>query len=66
MSLADRTIRKSKLADQGKDDDLRNTTPEQRFAMTWQLAVDGYAFRGVHVNESQFPRHVGGVIRGKR
>jgi hypothetical protein len=67
MEDPDRTIRKSRLQDQGSDDDLsRTTTPEQRFDMMWQLAVDGYAMRGVQVNESEFPRHVDGVIRGKR
>ena len=66
MADNDRSIRVSKLSDQGNEDDLRNTTPEQRIAMIWQLAKDGYAMLGVHADEREFPRHVDGVIRGKR
>jgi len=65
MSHTDRSIRKSRLVEQGQEDDLRHTTPEQRVDMMWQLAVDGYAFRGETVDESKFPRHLGRVIRGK-
>jgi hypothetical protein len=50
--------RKSKLADQGKDDDLRNTTIEERWNMMWQLAVDAWAMKGVNVAEHEFQRHV--------
>ena len=61
----DRTIRKTRLQDQGTDDLRRTTTPEQRIEMMWQLAVDGYALQGQHVDESEFPRHLGRLIRGK-
>jgi hypothetical protein len=65
MADNDRSIRVGKLSDQGKEDDLRNTTPEQRIAMMWQLAVDGYAMLGVHADEREFPRDFDGVIRGR-
>ena len=59
MADSNRQIeRKSTLADQGKDDDLRNTTIEQRWNMMWQLAVDAWAMKGVNVAEQEFQRHV--------
>jgi hypothetical protein len=67
MDRKDRTIRVGRLQDQGKDDDLSSTTtPEERMEMMWQLAKDGYEMLGVQTDESEFPRHVDGVIRGKR
>jgi hypothetical protein len=50
--------RKSTLSDQGKEDDLRNTTIEQRWNMMWQLAVDAWAMKGINVAEQEFQRHV--------
>jgi hypothetical protein len=50
--------RKTKLAEQGKDDDLRNTSIEQRWNMMWQLAVDAWAMKGINVAEQEFQRHV--------
>ena len=59
MADSNRQIeRKSTLADQGKDDDLRNTTIEQRWNMMWQLAVDAWAMKGINVAEQEFQRHV--------
>jgi hypothetical protein len=59
MADSNRQIeRKSTFADQGKDDDLRNTTIEQRWNMMWQLAVDAWAMKGVNVAEQEFQRHV--------
>ena len=59
MADSNRQIeRKSTLADQGKDDDLRNTTIEERWNMMWQLAVDAWAMKGVNVAEQEFQRHV--------
>ena len=45
---------KSKLSDQGKEDDLRNTTAEQRLKMMWQLAVNAWAMKGENVVEQEF------------
>ncbi|HEY3393835.1 MAG TPA: hypothetical protein VGK58_14080 [Lacipirellulaceae bacterium] len=49
---------RSKLVDQGKDDDLRSTTIEERWSMMWQLAVDAWAMKGVNVAEQEFQRDV--------
>jgi hypothetical protein len=66
MSYANRQIvRKSTLAEQGKEDDLRNTTAEERLGMMWQLAIDAWAMKGTKV-ESRLSRHVVRTIRGGR
>ena len=66
MSINNRQIvRKSTLAEQGKEDDLRNTTIEERLGMMWQLAVDAWAMKGEDVAEQEFQRHVERVIRGR-
>ncbi len=59
-------VRKSTLAEQGKDDDLRNTTVEERLKMMWQLAVDAWAMKGEDVAEQEFQRHVERIVRGRR
>ena len=56
-------VRKSTLAEQGKEDDLRKTTIEERWGMMWQLAVDGWAMKGEDVAEQEFQRHVERVER---
>jgi hypothetical protein len=59
MSDANRQImRKSTLADQGHERDLRNTTIEQRWEMMWQLAVNAWAMKGANVADQEFQRHV--------
>jgi hypothetical protein len=66
MSHANRQIvRKSTLAEQGTEDDLRDTTVEERLEMMWQLALDAWAMKGEKV-EPRLPRHVVRVIRGGR
>lgn len=66
MSHANRLIvRKSTLAEQGQEDDLRNTSAEERLGMMWQLALDAWAMRGTKV-EPRLPRHVVRVVRGGR
>jgi len=66
MSHANRQIvRKSTLAEQGHEDDLRNTTAEERLKMMWQLALDAWAMKGEKV-EPRLPRHVVRIIRGGR
>ena len=42
-------VRKSTLAEQGKEHDLRNTTAEERLRMMWQLALDAWAMKGEKV-----------------
>jgi hypothetical protein len=56
-------VRKSTLSNQGKEDDLRNTTIEQRWGMMWQLAIDAWAMKGEDVAEQEFQRHVERVER---
>jgi hypothetical protein len=59
-------VRKSTLADQGNEDDLRNTTIEDRWNMMWPLAIDAWAMKGEDVAEQEFQRHVERVIRRGR
>lgn len=59
MTDSNRQIeRLSKLSEQGREDDLRNTTIEERWNMMWQLAVNAWAMKGVDVAEHEFQRHV--------
>ena len=51
-------VRKSTLAEQAKEDDLRGTTIEDRWNMMWQLAVNAWAMKGENVAEQEFQRHV--------
>jgi hypothetical protein len=44
-------VRKSTLAEQGKGDDLRYTTAEQRLKMMWQMTVDAYAMMGIDATQ---------------
>lgn len=60
-----RIVRKSTLAEQGKEDDLRDTTAEERLKMMWQLALNAWAMKGEKV-EPRLPRHVVRVIRRGR
>jgi hypothetical protein len=63
MSIGRRVIRFSKLQDQDRADDLKSTTPAQRLEMMWQLALDGWAFKGESVAELRLPRHIVRVLR---
>ena len=58
-------IRVGKLSDQGKEDDLRDLTPEERLGIMWQLAQDAWAMKGEGIAERRLPRHVVRVVRGK-
>jgi hypothetical protein len=60
-----RAIRVTRLADQGREDDLRGTTAAERWAMVWQLTLEAWAFRGEPV-EQGFQRDVGRVVRRER
>ncbi|MGD9853468.1 MAG: hypothetical protein AB7U20_00815 [Planctomycetaceae bacterium] len=59
-------VRKIRLQDEGRETGVEHMTAEERLGMMWQLAVDAWAFRGQHVDESQFQRHVVRVICGRR
>jgi hypothetical protein len=58
-------VRKSTLAEQGKEDDLRETTAEERLKMMWQLAIDAWSMKGEKV-EPRLSRHIVRIIRGGR
>ena len=59
MSDSNRQIvRKSTLAEQGCEDDLRDSSVEDRWNMMWQLAVNAWAMKGVDIAEQEFQRHV--------
>ena len=55
--------RKTRLADQGKENDLEGTTPEERLEMVWEITKTAWAFRGEPVDESTFHRDVVSVVR---
>jgi hypothetical protein len=66
MTDANRQIvRKSTLREQGRDDDLRHLSIEDRLGMMWQLAIDAWAMKGEDVAKQEFQRHVERVIRGR-
>lgn len=58
-----RQIRVTKLSEEKDDFDLRNTTPAERWAMMWQLALDAWAFKGETVAEPGLQRHIIRVFR---
>jgi hypothetical protein len=66
MSKTNRQIvRRSTLEKQGTEDDLRDTSAEERLKMMWQLALDAWAMKGEKV-EPRLPRHVVRIVRGGR
>jgi hypothetical protein len=50
-------VRIRQLPEQGNEPALLTTTPAERLAMLWHLALDGWAFKGEPVAESRLPRH---------
>ncbi len=66
MGEENRTIRVTRLRDQGSEPDLKNTTPDERVGMMWQLALDAWAMMGDRDAESRLPRHVVRIVRGRR
>ena len=61
--LHTRTIRVTRLKEQGQESDLQSTTAAERLAMMWQLALDAWAFKGNSVAESRLSRHIVRVLR---
>lgn len=49
-------IRKTLLNQESKD--LSKTTPQERWAMMWQLALDAWAFKGEPIAEPRLQRHI--------
>jgi hypothetical protein len=66
MAMQERIVRVQKLAEQGNETDLDQSTPAQRLSMMWQLALDAWAFKGESLAESRLPRHVVRVVRRRR
>jgi hypothetical protein len=66
VSESDRTVRVSRLHEQGADRDYLNMTPAERMGIMWQLTVDTWAFKGEPLDESRLPRHVVRVVRRGR
>lgn len=61
--MATRIVRVMKLSEHGADSDLKDTTPGERIALMWPLALDAWAFMGEPVVEPRLPRHVVRVVR---
>ena len=61
MKVSERKIRKTSLKEE--TDDLKNTTPAERWAMMWQLALDAWAFKGEPVAEPRLQRNIVRVYR---
>lgn len=66
MTEPDRTVRITKLSEQGTASDLKDMTPGERIDVMWQLALDAWAIMGEPVVEPRLPRHVVRLVRGKR
>jgi hypothetical protein len=50
-------IRRSTLAEQGKERDLDGTTPAERLAMVWPLTVEAWALAGYDA-DAPMQKHV--------
>ena len=75
MSETPRTIRKTRLCDQGEELDWLDATPEERMQAVWQITLDAWAMLGDSTQanatqgdggEPRLLRHVVRVVRGKR
>jgi hypothetical protein len=58
-----RQIQIVKLSEQTDGLDLNKTTPQERWAMMWQLTLDARAFKGEPVAEPRLQRHIVRVFR---
>ena len=59
----DIVVRKSTLADQGKEKDHLLYTPAERFALVWPLTISAWAMKGEDVSEQRLQRDVDCVKR---
>ncbi len=67
QSEAQMRIRVKHLRDQSREDDLDDTTLEQRWDMMWPLAVTAWAFKGEEDADAEgLPRIIARLIRRKR
>ena len=65
MAKRTRTLRVSRLQDQGSEDDLAKTTPAERIEMVWPLTLDAWSFKEPMSAESRLQRHIVRVLRRK-
>lgn len=65
MKVLERNIQVRKTSLKEENDDLKNTTPQERWAMMWQLSLDAWAFKGEPVAEPRLQRHIIRVLRRK-
>ena len=63
MKVFERNIQVRKTSLKIETDDLKNTTPKERWEMMWQIAQDAWAFNGETVAEPGFQRHIIRVYR---
>lgn len=63
MKVLKRNIQIRKATLKEETDELKNTTPQERWAMMWQLALDAWAFKGEPVAESRLQRNIVRVYR---
>jgi hypothetical protein len=63
MKVLERNIQIRKTSLKEETDDLKNTTPEERWAMMWQLALDAWAFKGEPIAEPRLQRNIVRVFR---
>ena len=56
-------IRLARVSDQGKEDDLRMSTPAQRLAMVWPVTLDAWLFKRESVAEPRLQKHIVRVQR---
>ena len=63
MKVLERNIQVRKTSLKDESDDLKNTTPEKRWAMMWQIAQDAWAFKGETVAKPGLHRHIIRVYR---
>ncbi len=58
MKVLEKNIQIRKTSLKKEADDLKDTTPQERWAMMWQLAQDAWAFKGEPVAEPGLQRHI--------
>jgi len=63
MTQRTRPVRILPLTDHATDRDRPTTTPAERLAMMWQLALDAWAFTGASDAQPRLQRHVVRLMR---
>jgi hypothetical protein len=58
MEVLERNVKVRKTLLKQDPQDLQKTTPQERWAMMWQLALDAWAFKGEPIAEPRLQRHI--------